>query len=410
MTEKPNAIVFGGGPAGLMAAQTIAAAGHAVTIYERMPSLGRKFLMAGRGGLNLTHSEDFEAFVSRYDAPQWLRPHLLAFPPDAVRAWALGLGEPTFSGTSGRIFPRSFKASPLLRAWLRRLGDAGVAFMPNHRWTGFGEAGQMVFADAGGARVEVDAQAIVLALGGASWPRLGSDGAWTGILQARGIAITPFAPANCGFDVAWSAHFHERFAGSHFKTVRLSLDGDSARGSMAITQRGIEGGIVYGFSARLRAKIALHGHALLHLDLCPDIAGPDLAQRLARPRGSQSTATFLRKSGGLLPAAIGLVQESALHSGGLPGQAAALAALIKAVPLRLTGTSAIARAISSAGGISRDACDAQLMLKLLPGVFAAGEMLDWEAPTGGYLLQACFATGFAAGCGANGWLRRMPQP
>ena len=410
MTEKLSAIVIGGGPAGLMAAQVIAAAGHRVTIYDRMPSLGRKFLMAGRGGLNLTHSEDFEAFVSRYDAPQWLRPHLLAFPPAALRDWACGLGEPTFTGTSGRIFPRSFKASPLLRAWLRRLGDAGVAFMPKHRWTGFGESGQAVFADASGARVEAGAQAIVLALGGASWPRLGSDAAWTAILQACGIAITPFAPANCGFDIAWSAHFRERFAGSQLKTVKLSLDGDSARGSMAVTQRGIEGGIVYGFSARLREKIAKDGHAMVHVDLRPDVAGPELAQRLARPRGGQSTANFLRKSGGLEPSAIGLVQEAALHSGGLPGQAAALAALIKSVPLRLAGASAIAHAISSAGGIARDACDARLMLKLLPGVFAAGEMLDWEAPTGGYLLQACFATGFAAGCGANGWLRRVAQP
>ena len=406
MTGQRTAIVIGGGPAGLMAAEIIASAGYAVAVFDRMPSMGRKFLMAGRGGLNLTHGEALDAFMGRYDAGDWLAPHIAAFPPAALRDWAAKLGEPTYEGTSGRIFPRSFKASPLLRAWLLRLAAAGVTFQQKQRWTGFGEAGEAVFADSGAAERRMRADAIVLALGGASWPRLGADAAWVDILRGHGVRIAPLQPGNCGFDIAWSAHFRERFAGLPVKTMRLMLDGQSARGGMTITERGIEGGAVYALSARLRDRIGANGGALVHIDLRPDVALDVLAQRLARPRSSQSASTYLRKAGGLEPVGIGLVQEAAHRSGGLPNEPAALAALIKAVPLHLTGMAGLDRAISSAGGIEREACDARLMLKNLPGVFAAGEMLDWDAPTGGYLLQACFSTGAAAGRGAVQWLQR----
>ncbi|MCC7049346.1 MAG: TIGR03862 family flavoprotein [Alphaproteobacteria bacterium] len=386
--------VIGGGPAGLMAAEVVAGAGVPVTVFDRMASMGRKLLMAGRGGLNLTHREPVERFCRRYGAAaQWMRPHLDAFPPSAAVAWCEGLGQPTFVGSSGRVFPRAMKASPLLRAWLARLAGLGVGFVPRARWTGWNEAGALTFAH----RPPFAADATVLALGGASWPRLGSDGAWTALLPD--VAMAPLRPANCGFAVEWSDRFRQRHAGAPLKRIALSFAGETARGEAVITAKGIEGGAVYALSALLRDAIARDGLATVRVDLRPDLDATALALRLAAPRGSASLSTFLAKRVGLNPVAVGLVQE-ALHG----GAAEPLPALVKALPLRLTAPFAIARAISSAGGIALGELDEHLMLRRRPGVFAAGEMLDWEAPTGGYLLQGCLATGAAAGRGVLDWL------
>ncbi|WP_370154459.1 NAD(P)/FAD-dependent oxidoreductase [Ferrovibrio sp.] len=388
-SHSPRVAVIGGGPAGLMAAEVMAAAGLAVTVFDRMPSLGRRLLMAGRGGLNLTHSEPLAAFTARYGAAAaWMAPHLDAFPPAALTAWCESLGQPVFTGSSGRIFPRAMKASPLLRAWLARLADLGGAIAARADWTGWDETGALAFAD--GRRFAADA--VVLALGGASWPRLGADGGWTALLPD--IAITPLRPANCGFAVAWSAPFRSRHAGQPVKPVALTFAGQRIRGEAMIAAAGIEGGVVYALSAALRDAIARDGAALLHLDLHPDLDAATLAARLAEPRRGASLSGFLRKRAGLSPVAIGLVQE-ALHG----GDTTPLPALIKALPLRLTAPFGLARAISTAGGIALDEVDAHLMLRRRPGVFVAGEMLDWETPTGGYLLQGCLATGAAAGRG-----------
>ena len=395
--ENHKAIVVGGGPAGLMAADAMSAGGLAVTIYDRMPTLGRKFLLAGRGGLNLTHGEDSAAFMRRYDQAEWLEPHIRAFAPDALRDFSASLGEPTFVGSSGRVFPKSFKSSPFLRAWLRKLAARGVGFAPRHCFAGF-EDGAALF-DTGAGRVPVRAAATVLALGGASWPRLGADGGWVAALP--GVAIRPLAPANCGFTLGWSEGFAARFAGEPLKTVRVSHGGQSLRGDVMITERGIEGGAVYALSRGLREALMRDGAAHLEIDLRPDIALEKLARKLERPRAGQSTSTFLRKAAGLSPLAIALLRESA--GGPLPERPFPLAERIKEMKLALTGLAGMERAISTAGGVMRDACDANLMLKSLPGVFVAGEMLDWEAPTGGYLLQACFATGAAAGRAAVEW-------
>ena len=409
MSDKtPRAIVIGGGPAGLMAAQTMAQAGLSVSVYDHMPTLGRKFLLAGRGGLNLTHSENIAAFLQRYDVPDWMAPHIAAFPPLALRQWAEDLGEPTFAGTSGRIFPKSFKASPLLRAWLRRLAASGVTFFPRHKFVGLKPDGGVAMLDAAGAEIHISPDAIVLAMGGASWGRLGSDGAWAPALQDAGMATVPFLPANCGFEVAWSAHFQARFAGAVLKTVKLSHHHTAQRGSLTLTSTGIEGGIVYGMARMIRQEILANGSARVEIDLRPDTSIAELTERLASPRGKTSLSTFLRKSVGLDPAAIGLLQEIAHASGiPLPNHPKALASRIKALPLVLQGVAGIERAISSAGGLARSECDENLMLKRWPGIFCAGEMLDWEAPTGGYLLQACFSTGFVAGRAAANWTRRL---
>ena len=402
--------VIGAGPAGLMAAETIAASGTRVTVYDAMPSPGRKFLMAGRGGLNLTHSEPFEQFVSRYgNALPHLHAALDATTPEMLRGWASLLGEPTFVGSSGRVFPKSFKASPLLRAWLRRLTASGVEFKLRHRWQGWDDERRLIFATAAGRHMS-KADAVVLALGGASWPRLGSDGAWTDVLAAGGVTIAPLKPANCGFAIAWSDVFRDRFAGVPLKTVALAFGASVSRGDLMITRDGIEGGAVYALSAHLRDTIAREGSAVLDIALRPDISQATLTQKLSAPRGKQSFATFLRKALGLSPPAVALIQESAIQNGRPVNQLAAseLAALIHALPLRLTATAPIARAISTAGGVSFDEIDPHFMLKRMPGVFVAGEMLDWEAPTGGYLLQACFATGAAAGRGVIEW-RRHPR-
>ncbi|MFN3891545.1 MAG: NAD(P)/FAD-dependent oxidoreductase [Beijerinckiaceae bacterium] len=404
-TQK-TAAVIGGGPAGLMAADTLAQAGVKVIVYDRMPSLARKFLLAGRGGLNITHSEPFERFVERYGAAKdALRPMLEAFPPQALVEWCHALGEETFVGTSGRVFPKSFKASPLLRRWLRRLESQGVEVRLRHAFVGFDENNRPVFETPDGKRASVDADATVLALGGASWPRLGADGSWVESLRAKGVTIAPLRPANCGFDVAWSPFLREKFAGAPLKNVALTFGRTRIRGEAMIAETGLEGGGVYTLSALLRDAIEAEGFATLWFDLRPDMTHRELALRLLEAKPGQSAANVLRKAAGLSPAAAALLREP----GPLPQTPDDLAKRIKGVPVHLTGVRPIARAISSAGGISFADLDANLMLKRLPGVFAAGEMLDWEAPTGGYLLQACMATGRAAGQGVVSHLKTFPE-
>jgi uncharacterized flavoprotein (TIGR03862 family) len=398
--------VIGAGPAGLMAAETLAAGGAQATVYDAMPSAGRKFLMAGRGGLNLTHSEPLADFLARYrEAMPHLKAAVEAFPPDALRAWSEALGQPTFVGSSGRVFPKAFKASPLLRAWLRRLDAAGVAFAFRHRWIGWDARGGLLFETPDGPRV-INSDAAVLALGGASWPRLGSDGAWAELLAPRGVAIAPMKSANSGFTVAWSNIFRDRFEGQPLKGVALTIGPHTVRGEAIVTRTGIEGGAIYALSAELREAVLAKGTATLGVALRPDAARDELVARLSAPKGKQSFSNFLRKAAQLSPVGIGLLQEAAAASGrslaALPP--AELAGLINAVLIEISGVAPIARAISSAGGIRFDELDAHFMLRRLPGVFAAGEMLDWEAPTGGYLLQASFATGGAAGKGALNWL------
>jgi hypothetical protein len=412
--NENHVAVIGAGPAGLMAAEVLAQGGVGVAVYDAMPSAGRKFLMAGRGGLNLTHSEPFPAFLARYrEAASLLEPAISAFPPDRLREWSETLGQPTFAGSSGRVFPKAFKASPLLRAWLRRLDAQGVRFAFRHRWSGWDDHGRLNFETPEGERA-IEADATVLALGGASWPRLGSDGAWTKLLTERGVSISPLRPANCGFLVKWSDVFKQRFEGQPLKSGAFKFGTETVRGEAIVTRGGIEGGAIYALSAQLREAIAASGEARLQIALRGDLATDELAKRLSTPRGKQSLSSFLRKRAGLSPVAIGLLQEATISSGGrslasLPPNE--LAEFINAVPIRLTGTAPIARAISTAGGIALDELDRNFMLRRLSGVFAAGEMLDWEAPTGGYLLQASFATGAAAGRGVRQWLESgTPRP
>jgi len=390
-----------------MAAETLATAGVPVVIYERMGRVARKLLLAGRGGLNLTHSEPFSTFLGRYGpaSPQ-LCDALAAFPPEALRSWCEELGQETFVGTSGRVFPRAMKASPLLRAWLQHLARLGVEIRTGHRWLGWeGEGLRIATAS---AETTIVPLATILALGGASWPRLGSDGAWTVPLADEGVAIAPLAPSNCGVRVPWSEVIRTRFAGQPLKRVALSLDGERARGEAMITADGLEGGAIYALSGPIRRALAAEGTARLHLDLRPDETEAALAAKLARERGKRSLATHLRKVLSLDAAAISLLQEAA-HGEGQPLAARApdaLARAIKAVPVTATGLAPIDRAISTAGGVRFDDLDATLMLKQRPGTFLAGEMLDWDAPTGGYLLQASFATGRAAALGALAYLER----
>ena len=405
---ETNVAVIGAGPAGLMAAEVLAQGGADVTVYDAMPSAGRKLLMAGRGGLNLTHSEPLSAFLARYrEAASNLGAAIDAFPPQALRDWSEALGQPTFVGSSGRVFPRAFKASPLLRAWLRRLDSLGVRLALRHRWTGWDANGHLQYQNPDGPR-DIEASATVLALGGASWPRLGSDGAWAETLAAKGAKISPLRPANSGFTVAWSDIFRDRFEGQPLKGVALTFGSHNVRGEAIVTRSGIEGGATYALSAELRDAIVASGQATLRIALRPDLEMKDLIARLSAPKGKQSLSNFLRKATHLSPAAIGLLQEAARVTGvSLSSLTPAdLARLINTVPIQLTGTSSIARAISTAGGIAFDELDSAFMIRRLPGVFAAGEMLDWEAPTGGYLLQASFATGAAAGRGALKWLEK----
>jgi uncharacterized flavoprotein (TIGR03862 family) len=396
-----GAVVVGAGPAGLAAAEGLARAGRKVVVYDAAPSPARKFQLAGRGGLNLTHSESLEAFLDRYGlAAARIGAAIAAFSPSDLRAWANDLGEATFVGSSGRVFPKSFKATPLLRAWLRRLDGLGVTLRLRRRLVGLERGGRLRFAGPDGEE-DVTAKAVVLALGGASWPRLGADGGWVDWLGAAGVEIAPLKPANCGFRVAWSRHLTDRFAGAPLKSIALTFSGRMVRGEAMIDRGGIEGGAVYALSAGLRDAIAREGGATLAIDLKPDLGVEALTARLRRRQG-ESTSTLLRRAG-LTPAAIALAREA----GPLPDTPDALAARIKQVEIRLTAPAPIERAISSAGGVKWSEIDETFMLRNLPGVFVAGEMIDWEAPTGGYLLQACFATGRAAGAGAAGWMERV---
>ncbi|MDZ3824419.1 MAG: TIGR03862 family flavoprotein [Pseudoxanthomonas sp.] len=411
MTASPapaRVAVIGGGPAGLFAAERLRAAGIDVDLYEAKGSVGRKFLIAGKGGLNLTHSDPFEVFAARYGARcaavgAWLR----RFDADALRAWAGGFGIDTYVGTSGRVFPLDRKAAPLLRGWVRRLREQGVAFHVQHRWTGWTQSGELSFQTPAGER-SIGADAVVLALGGGSWPQLGSDGAWVAVLRARGVDVAPLRPANCGFDLDWSPHFAQRHAGAPVKPVVVHWQDDDGtpralQGECVATATGLEGSVVYALSALLRERIARDGHADLALDLAPGRSREDLQAALSRPRGRRTRAEQWRREAGIHGVKAGLIHEV------LPREVLddplRVAAAIKRLPLRLLRARPLAEAISSAGGVRLEALDGGLMLRALPGVFVAGEMLDWEAPTGGYLLTACFASGAAAAQGALAWLR-----
>ncbi len=403
--------VIGAGPAGLMAAETLAAGGARVTLYDHMPSAGRKFLMAGRGGLNITHSEPFENFIKRYgSAAPALRAAIEDFSPDSLRRWCDNLGQSTFVGSSGRVFPKSLKASPLLRAWLSHLRESGVRLMLRHRWQGWNSDGDPVFDHPNGHEI-VRSKATVFALGGGSWPRLGPDGAWTELFTARGIGVSPLRPANSGFRVRWSGIFRDRFEGAPLKGVLLSAGAQTSRGEIVVTKDGVEGGGIYALSSVLRHEIEQSGSARLIVALRPDISHEKLLDRLSAPRQKQSLSTFLRKAAGLSPLAIGLLQESAVACGRSLSTLSTveLAEAINAVPITLVDAAPLARAISTAGGIELGEIDNHYMIKKLPGTFVAGEMIDWEAPTGGYLLQASFATGVAAGRGALAWSRRSAK-
>lgn len=405
--STPTVAVIGGGPAGLMAAETLRAAGLQVDLYDAKGSVGRKFLIAGKGGMNLTHSDPFDVFVTRYherrdEVATWLRD----FDADALRDWARGLGVETFVGTSGRVFPSDLKAAPLLRGWVRRLREQGVRFHVQHRWLGWNDDGALRFATPDG-EIAGRADATVLAMGGGSWPELGSDGAWVDALEAGGVHVAPLQPSNCGFDIGWSEHLATRFAGEPLKPVVAhwhDADGmaHQRQGECMITATGIEGSLVYALSPMLRDAIARDGHATLVLDLLPGREEADLACRLAKPRGSRSLSEHLRREAGVAGVRAALLYE-VLDKTALTDPAR-IARTLKRFPFRLQRTRPIAEAISSAGGVPLDAMDARLMLRALPGVFAAGEMLDWEAPTGGYLLTACFASGRHAAHGVIDWL------
>jgi len=395
-----------------MAAETLARAGVSVVVYERMARVARKLLLAGRGGLNLTHSEPLEPFLARYrEAAPRLRAAIEGFPPEALRAWCERLGQETFVGTSGRVFPRAMKTSPLLRAWLAELGRLGVRFEMRHRWTGWDPEGHLVFETPDGPRA-VAPSSTVLALGGASWPHLGTDASWAPLLTDTGAAVTPLAPANCGVRTTWSEVFRSRCAGSPLKRIALRVGSETARGEAMITAEGLEGGAVYALSPPIRRALAEARPATLLIDLRPDEAEDALAARLERPRGKQSLATFLRKALSLDPPAIGLLQEAAHGTARALAEMEprALASLVKSVPVAVSDLAPIGRAISTAGGVAFDALDEHFMLRARPGTFVAGEMIDWEAPTGGYLLQACFATGRAAARGACAYLESLDVP
>ncbi len=409
MSSTQSVAIIGGGPAGLMAAEVLSLAGVQVDLYDAMPSLGRKFLIAGKGGMNITHSEAEDAFRARYGSRQnHMSPLLDAFGPEALRDWIHGLGIETFVGTSGRVFPTEMKAAPLLRAWLHRLRAAGVRFHVRHRWCGVDKTVQgyaLRFAAPDGEKT-IEADAVVLALGGGSWSKLGSDGQWVALLEAAGVEVAPLRPSNCGFDVAWSAHLREKFAGQPVKPVAATftdINGTLHRkpGEFVITESGVEGGLIYALSAPLRDAIETSGEATLLLDLLPGHDAQRVMNDVAHPRGSRSLSSHLQSRLGLKGVKVALLHEC------LPRETIAdpkqLAAAIKALPLRLVAPRPIDEAISTAGGVPFEAINEHLMLRELPGVFCAGEMLDWEAPTGGYLLTGCFASGHAAGLGVLDW-------
>ena len=399
--------IIGGGPAGLMAAETLLEHGHEISLFDAMPSVGRKFLLAGVGGMNITHSEPRMPFLARYGQRETeLTPLIDAFDAEALRHWVHGLGVETFVGSSGKVFPKEMKAAPLLRAWLTRLRTGGLAIHARHRWLGWDNDGQLRFATPDG-EVSIAADAVLLALGGGSWAKLGSDGRWLPLLAERGVATTPLLPANCGFDTPWSAHFQEKFAGQALKNIAITFRDAcgqplSRRGECVITASGIEGNLVYAFSAAIRDEIITNGQATIHLDLAPDRDLPRLLAELQRGRGAASLSNHLRKQCGIDGARAGLLRE--LLDKDSFNDMTKLAAAIKSLPLTLHAPRPIDEAISTAGGVCFAALNEQLMLRELPGVFCAGEMLDWEAPTGGYLLTACFASGRAAAKGLLTWL------
>lgn len=391
--------IVGAGPAGLIAAEVLASAGHQVTVYDRMASPARKFLMAGRGGLNLTHSEAFETFLNRYQEDRGaVRRAVMAFPPSAVIDWANSLGAETFIGSSGRVFPRAMKASPLLRAWLQRLGKLGVVLKTRHTWTGFADGGGLTFTGPQGEVLLIKPDAAILALGGASWPRLGSDGGWVKPFQTAGISVTPLQASNCGVAINWSAHM-AKFEGLPLKQISVTCAGTTRHGEAVITKFGLEGGVIYALSHDIRKALAA-GPVSITVDLRAGLPLDDLVDRIASSPPKSTTTNILRKGAGLSSAATGIVREP----GPLPRDPQVLAGRIKALPLVVTAMACLDRAISTAGGIDQSALDPNFMLAQRPGVFVAGEMLDWDAPTGGYLLQASFATGVAAARGALTWL------
>lgn len=403
MDDRPRASVVGGGPAGLIAAEMLATDGFAVTVYEHKPSVGRKFLLAGRGGLNLTHSEPIDEFVAHYDMAGWVGPLLTAFGPDDLRAWCASLGEDTFVGSSGRVFPASFRATPLLRAWLRRLADLGVEFATRHRWLGWNDEGTHRYAGPDGVEFDAASDATIMALGGASWPRVGSDGGWVAVFESAGIEVTSLRPANAGVVVDWSAEFADRFAGQPLKNVAVAAGSTTVRGDAIVSSSGLEGGPVYGVGRPVRTEVEQSGSCTITIDLHPDQSIAQLSERLARRRPKDSVTTWLRRSLGLDLVAINLLREAAGRQ--LPVDAEAMAELVKRVPITIRELMPIDRAISTAGGVALDELDGSLMLRRRPGTFVAGEMIDWEAPTGGYLLQASFSSGVVAARGATKWSR-----
>ncbi len=410
MAVTRSAAVVGGGPAGLMAAEVLSCAGLAVTVYEHMPSVGRKLLLAGRSGLNLSHSEPIDDLLARYGhSADRLEAAVRAFGPPELRAWCASLGEPTFVGSTGQVFPASLRATPLLRAWLARLALAGVAIEVRRRWLGWApvpdgtvDVQRSLFGSPDGITVEVISDVTVLALGGASWPRVGSDGGWVAEFRRAGVDVTELRAANCGIRVDWTGHFIERFAGVPLKNVAVAVDGRTVRGDVMVTRHGLEGSPVYAQSATIRDVIARDGHCIVDFDLQPDVSVEGLRDRLGRRRPKDSLATSLRRVVGLTPVAVSFLREATGNR--VPTDPAQLAMLIKAAPMAIEATMPIDRAISSAGGVALGELDDAFMLRRLPGAFVAGEMIDWEAPTGGYLLQASFSTAVAAARGAVAWL------
>ena len=403
MKNIKNIAIIGGGPSGLMAAEIIASAGLKVTIYDAMPTVGRKFLLAGRGGLNLTHSEDLEKFTSRYFASSnWLKPYIEGFNPQKLRKWCEELGEETFVGTSGRVFPRNMKASPLLRAWLKRLDNLGVNFCLRHSWQGF-DKDDLIFSDSQEKIIKVKTDAVLLALGGASWPHLGSNGSWVGILAKYGVKIAELRPSNCGFVTNWSQYLIDKFAGTPLKSVAIRHQEFSQKGEIILTKQGIEGGAVYALSSSLREAIKSEGKAVLYLDLRPEMSIANLAQKL-QIRSKKSLSNYLRKAGFSEVASV-LLNELIPKNQLANADSEMLASYLKNLPITLTSTTDIARAISTAGGVKHESVDENFMLKAKSGVFVAGEMLDWEAPTGGYLLQGCFSTGVGAAKGVLDYVK-----